>query len=136
MSAKRIVILISGTGSNMVNLVEACQAGEISGDVVCVISNRADAGGLAKAQELGVATEVIPHQSYSDRESYDLALAECIEHYQPDVIVLAGFMRILSSQFVTRFAGKMLNIHPSLLPKYKGLHSIAERLKTAIRGTA
>lgn len=122
-SRKRIVVLISGSGTNMLNIAEACQNNQIAGDVVAVISNRADAGGLQKAQALGIATEVLAHQSFASREDYDAALVACVQHYQPDLIVLAGFMRVLTPVFVSAFADRILNIHPSLLPKYKGLHT-------------
>lgn len=120
---KRIVILISGSGSNMVNLVEHCQAGKINADVVAVIANKADAAGLAKAEKLGVATECVPHQGYESREAYDQVLVERVQSYQPDLVILAGFMRILTPIFVRAFADRTLNIHPSLLPKYKGMHT-------------
>ncbi|MCH8500542.1 MAG: phosphoribosylglycinamide formyltransferase [Aliidiomarina sp.] len=120
---KRIVILISGSGSNMVNLVEHCQAVKINADVVAVIANKADAAGLAKAEKLGVATECVPHQGYESREAYDHVLVERVQSYQPDLVILAGFMRILTPVFVSAFADRTLNIHPSLLPKYKGMHT-------------
>lgn len=120
---KRIVILISGSGSNMVNLVEHCQAGKINGEVVAVIANKADAAGLAKAEKLGVTTECVPHQGYESRDAYDQVLVERVQSYQPDLVILAGFMRILTPVFVSAFADRTLNIHPSLLPKYKGMHT-------------
>mgnify|MGYP001173881774 CR=1 FL=1 len=120
---KRIVILISGSGSNMVNLVEHCQAGRINADVVAVIANKADAAGLAKAEKLGVVTECVPHHGYESREAYDQVLVERVQSYQPDLVILAGFMRILTPIFVSAFADRTLNIHPSLLPKYKGMHT-------------
>ncbi|MCC5856200.1 MAG: phosphoribosylglycinamide formyltransferase [Idiomarina sp.] len=122
-STKRIVILISGSGSNMVNLVEHCQADRIPGEVVAVIANVPTAAGLDKASALGIATQALSHKDFESREAYDAALADCVESYQPDVVVLAGFMRILTPKFVSRFAGRAVNIHPSLLPKYKGLHT-------------
>ncbi|RTE87487.1 MULTISPECIES: phosphoribosylglycinamide formyltransferase [Gammaproteobacteria] len=123
MSLARVVILISGSGTNMVNLTEACQEGQIPGEVVAVISNKPDAKGLDKAAQLGINTEVLSHKEYATREDYDQALTQLIDSYQPDVIVLAGFMRILTADLVRHFSGKMLNIHPSLLPKYKGLNT-------------
>ncbi|EGN74292.1 phosphoribosylglycinamide formyltransferase, formyltetrahydrofolate-dependent [Idiomarina sp. A28L] len=120
---KRIVVLISGTGSNMLNIAEHCQDNKINGDVVAVIANRADAAGLAKAAELGIATEFVPHTSFADREDYDQALVERVQSYQPDLIILAGFMRVLTPVFVSAFADRIMNIHPSLLPKYKGMHT-------------
>jgi phosphoribosylglycinamide formyltransferase-1 len=123
MSNKRIVILISGSGSNMQAIIAASQAGKIAGDVVAVISNRADAGGLAKAQAAGVATAVLSHRDFAEREHYDAALQQLVDSFQPDVVVLAGFMRILTAGFTRHYQGRMLNIHPSLLPKYKGIHT-------------
>lgn len=120
---KRIVILISGSGTNMVKIAEQCAELRVAGKVAAVIANKADAGGLAKAAELGISTAVLSHRDYASRESYDQALAELVESYQPDVVVLAGFMRILTADFVQQFQGRMLNIHPSLLPKYKGMHT-------------
>lgn len=120
---KRIVVLISGSGTNMENIVEHCEAGKINGNVVAVVSNKANAGGLAKAEAYGIATAVLSHTEYESRDDYDQALADCVASFQPDLVVLAGFMRILGTSFVSRFTGKALNIHPSLLPKYKGLHT-------------
>ncbi|MFG1498026.1 phosphoribosylglycinamide formyltransferase [Saccharospirillum sp. HFRX-1] len=119
----RLVVLISGGGSNLQTLLDGCGNGDIPADVVAVIANKADAFGLQRAQQAGVATEVIDHRDFSDRESFDAALAERIDQYQPDLIALAGFMRILTAGFVQRYQGRMLNIHPSLLPKYPGLHT-------------
>ncbi|RUO28780.1 phosphoribosylglycinamide formyltransferase [Aliidiomarina sedimenti] len=120
---KRIVILISGSGSNMVNLAEHCKNGSINADVIAVISNRADAAGLAKAEALGLLAESLPHKDFATREAYDERLTELVAGYQPDLVILAGFMRILSPVFVNAFNGRLLNIHPSLLPKYKGIHT-------------
>lgn len=120
---KRIVILISGSGTNMLNIAEQCAEQRVAGKVVAVIANKADAAGIAKAAELGLETAVLAHGDFASREAYDQALAELVASYQPDVVVLAGFMRILTAEFVQPFQGRLLNIHPSLLPKYKGLHT-------------
>ncbi len=120
---KRVVILISGSGTNMLNIAEQCAEQRVAGKVVAVIANKADAGGIAKAAELGLETAVLAHREFASREAYDQALAELVASYQPDVVVLAGFMRILTAEFVQPFQGRLLNIHPSLLPKYKGLHT-------------
>jgi len=120
---KRIVVLISGSGTNMVNIAEHCEAGRIAGDVVAVISNKANAGGLQKAEAMDISTAVLEHTHFDSREAYDDELAKLVDSFSPDVIVLAGFMRILSADFVRRFTGKLINIHPSLLPKYKGMHT-------------
>lgn len=120
---KRIVILISGSGTNMVNLAEHCQSGQINGDVVAVISNKTDAGGLQKAAHMGIDTAALSHREFDSREAYDIELKALVASYQPDLVVLAGFMRILTPQFVNAFSGRLLNIHPSLLPKYKGINT-------------
>jgi phosphoribosylglycinamide formyltransferase-1 len=120
MALARITILISGRGSNMAALIDAAAAGEFDGAVTQVISNRADAAGLVYAQQHGIATAVVDHRAYASRAAFETALAEAIDRSEPDLIVLAGFMRILGAAFVQRYAGRMLNIHPSLLPAYPG----------------
>lgn len=120
---KRIVILISGRGSNMQAIVERCAAEGWPARVVAVISNRADASGLAWAAEQGIATQALNHQTFADRAAFDAALAQCIDAYAPDLVVLAGFMRILTDGFVQHYDGRLLNIHPSLLPSFGGLHT-------------
>ncbi|RAK01663.1 phosphoribosylglycinamide formyltransferase [Aliidiomarina maris] len=120
---KRVVILISGSGSNMVNLVEHCQQGKAAADVVAVISNQPAAAGLNKAAALGIDTAVLSHREFDTREAYDRELTALVASYQPDLVILAGFMRILTTEFVHAFEGRLLNIHPSLLPKYKGIHT-------------
>lgn len=119
----RIIVLISGNGSNLQAILDHCASGKIAGEVVGVISNKADAYGLVRAKEAGVATAILTQQQFANREEYDTALLALMADYQPDLVVLAGFMRILSAQLVHHFAGQMLNIHPSLLPKYQGLHT-------------
>lgn len=116
-----IVILISGRGSNMISIVEAMQDGRLPITVAAVISNRPDAAGLDYAKQLNIATAVIDHKDFETRENFDQVLAQKIDNYSPDLVVLAGFMRILTTEFVEQFAGKLINIHPSLLPKFKGL---------------
>ncbi|ATG74724.1 phosphoribosylglycinamide formyltransferase [Zobellella denitrificans] len=120
---KRIVVLISGSGSNLQALLSQAAAAQLGGDIVAVISNKAEAYGLERARIAGVPTAVLPHQGYADRESYDADLMALIDGYQPDLVVLAGFMRILTPALVRHYQGRMLNIHPSLLPKYQGLHT-------------
>ncbi len=124
---KNIVILISGGGSNMQAIVQAAQQERweqtLGARVVAVISNKADAGGLALAQKLGMATQVLAHTSYASREAFDQALMQAIDAHQPALVVLAGFMRILTPAFVAHFEGRLLNIHPSLLPAFPGLHT-------------
>ncbi|HKP65978.1 MAG TPA: phosphoribosylglycinamide formyltransferase, partial [Casimicrobiaceae bacterium] len=120
---KRITILISGRGSNMAAVIDAAMAGRLEGAVTHVISNRADAGGLEYAKTRGIATSVVDHRAYPTRDAFDASLAEAIDFGEPDLIVLAGFMRILGADFVRRYEGRMLNIHPSLLPSYPGTHT-------------
>lgn len=116
-----VVILISGRGSNMLAIARAAQSGRLPIRIAAVISDRADAAGLAKAQELGIPTQVLSARDYADRTAYDAALAKIVQSYAPGLIVLAGFMRILGADFVHAFAGRLFNIHPSLLPAYRGL---------------
>ncbi len=120
---KRILVLISGNGSNLQTILDGCAGGKIAGEVVGVISNKADAYGLVRAKEAGVAAAILAQQQFASREEYDAALLAQMADYQPDLVVLAGFMRILSADLVRHFAGRMINIHPSLLPKYQGLHT-------------
>jgi len=123
MSAARFkaAVLISGSGSNLNALIQAVAAGNLSLDIVRVISNRAEAGGLNYARDAGIPVSVIPHQQYADREEHDCAIAAVLEQKGPDLIILAGYMRILSEDFARRFSNRMINLHPSLLPLYKGL---------------
>ncbi len=120
---KRIIVLVSGSGTNLQAIIDQCENNTINGKVVAVISNKDKVFALQRADKHGIPTCVISHKDYPDRLSFDNALADKISLNKPDLIVLAGFMRILSAQFVDRFTGKMLNIHPSLLPKYPGLHT-------------
>lgn len=121
---KRIVILISGRGSNMEAIVQRCAAEGWPARIAAVVSNRPDASGLGFAAAHGVATAVVDHRGFAgDREAFDAALAAEIDRHEPDLVVLAGFMRILGDAFVRRYAGRMLNVHPSLLPAFPGLHT-------------
>ncbi len=120
---KTIVILISGRGSNMRSLIEACDAQAWDARVAAVISNRPDAAGLEFARERGIATCVVNHRDFATRALFDAALAQAVARHAPDIVALAGFMRILGSDFVQRFAGRLINIHPSLLPAFTGLHT-------------
>ena len=124
---KNIVILISGGGSNMAAIVQSASqarwAQTLGVQVAAVISNKADAGGLVFAASQGIATAVLDHRAYASREEFDAALAAQIDAFDPALVVLAGFMRILTPGFVARYAGRLLNIHPSLLPAFPGLHT-------------
>ena len=128
-----IVVLISGSGSNLQALIDGAENGTLPIEIKAVISNKEDAYGLIRAEKAHIETQVLDHKNYPDRESYDLALADLIEGYQPGLVILAGFMRILTPDLVNRFAGKMLNIHPSLLPKYRGLHTHKRALEAGDR---
>lgn len=120
---QRIVVLLSGRGSNFQSLLNASLTGELSGSIDLVISNRPQAGGLAIANNANIDTALIDHQAYATRDAFDADLAGVIDSVTPDLIVLAGFMRILTQSFVSQFAGRLLNIHPSLLPLYPGLNT-------------
>ncbi|MFM2622541.1 phosphoribosylglycinamide formyltransferase [Vibrio owensii] len=120
---KNIVVLISGNGSNLQAILEACEANMPNAQVAAVFSNKADAYGLERAKQFDVNGHFVDPKAFESREDFDAELMKQIDEYQPDVIVLAGYMRILSSAFVSHYLGKMINIHPSLLPKYPGLHT-------------
>lgn len=128
----RVVILVSGRGSNMRALVQALQAQSMPAQVCAVMSNQADAPALAWAQEQGLATQALPHGDYASREQFDAALAEAIEAYAPDYVLLAGFMRVLTDGFVNRFAERLINIHPALLPAFPGLHTHRRALQAGV----
>ncbi len=130
---KKIVILISGRGSNMAALLAAVRDGRIAASVAGVISNRPDAAGLDLAARQGVATRIVDHRARADRSSFEAELGEAIEAFAPDLVVLAGFMRVLSAEFVARYAGRLINIHPSLLPAYPGLHTHRNALADGVK---
>lgn len=116
---KKMVVLISGQGRNLQALIDACSTGKVPGQIVQVISNKPQAGGLERARRAGLATQVVAHQSFDNRESFDAALANAVG--EPDFVLLAGFMRVLTPGFVNRYCGRLVNIHPSLLPCHPGL---------------
>ncbi|VEB95883.1 Phosphoribosylglycinamide formyltransferase [Cedecea lapagei] len=120
---KHIVVLISGNGSNLQAIIDACQQKKINGTISAVFSNKADAFGLERAREAGIPSHALAASEFASREAFDRQLMQEIDAYAPDVVVLAGYMRILSPAFVARYSGRLLNIHPSLLPKYPGLHT-------------
>lgn len=119
----KLVFLISGSGSNLQQFIDHIEAGNIQAEISAVISNRADAFGLERAKKAGLPAIIIDHTEFSDREAFDSEMSKVIDSYQADLIILAGFMRILSDNFVEYYQDKLINIHPSLLPKYKGLHT-------------
>lgn len=118
-----VVVLISGSGSNLQALIDSLAGADAPVVIRAVISNRADAYGLERARQAGIETCFLDHKAYADRESFDAALIQAIDGFDADLVLLAGFMRILSADFVRHYQGRLLNIHPSLLPKYKGLHT-------------
>ena len=123
MSKPRLAVLISGQGRNLQAILDAVADGRIPAEAAGVISNRADAAGLARARAAGIVAGAVPHADFADRAAFDDALARALEALRPDIVALAGFMRVLGDGFIRRFAGRMVNIHPSLLPKYRGLHT-------------
>ncbi len=118
-----IVVLLSGSGSNLQAIIDRIAEGKLNAEIMAVISNKADAYGLERARKAGIPTELIEHSQFDNRESFDAQLIKTIDKYQPELIVLAGFMRILTNQFVDHYYGRMINIHPSLLPRHRGLHT-------------
>lgn len=132
MSKARVVVLISGRGSNLSAILNAAVAPDYPATVVAVIANKADAPGLQVAASAGVVTEVVPSQGVTDRAAYDQSLLAVIDRYAPDLVVLAGFMRILTPDFVNHYADRMINIHPSLLPAFTGLHTHQRALDAGV----
>jgi len=129
----RITVLVSGRGSNLAALIDAERRGRLGGTIAAVLCNRADAPALGIAAAHGVATQVIDHRGHADRDAFEAALAAAIDASEPDVIVLAGFMRVLGAAFIARYEGRMLNIHPSLLPSFPGLHTHRRALADGVR---
>jgi phosphoribosylglycinamide formyltransferase-1 len=129
----RIAVLVSGNGSNLQALIDAEHGKQLSGQIVGVLSNKADAYALRRAEKANIATTVISHKDYPNRESFDVAMHQQLLAWQVDLVILAGFMRILTPNFVSQWQGKMLNIHPSLLPFYKGMNTHQRVLNTGDR---
>jgi phosphoribosylglycinamide formyltransferase-1 len=119
----RVVVLISGSGSNLQALIDGAASGELPIEIAAVISNRPDVFGLTRAHNAGIVTQTLDHKGFTNREAFDVALMQLIDSYEPGLVVLAGFMRILTPEFTQHYLGRMLNIHPSLLPKFQGLHT-------------
>lgn len=126
---KKLVVLISGNGSNLQSILDACASGRINGSVAAVFSNKESAYGLTRAQQASVPGLALSPRDFPDREAFDRQLMQEIDAFEPDLVVLAGYMRILSSAFVTHYHDRLLNIHPSLLPKYPGLHTHRQALE-------
>ena len=134
MTRKRVAVLISGRGSNMTALIEAAEAPDYPAQIVLVLSNEPNAAGLARAQLAGIATAVVDHRPFGeDREAFERALDDTLHAHRIDLICLAGFMRLLTPWFVTRWSGRMLNIHPALLPQFKGLHTHRRALEAGVQ---
>jgi phosphoribosylglycinamide formyltransferase 1 len=134
MAKKRVAVLISGRGSNMVALIEAAKAPDYPAEIVVVVSNRPEASGLERAQQAGAATVIVDHRPFGeDRGAYERALEAQLQEYRIDLICLAGFMRLLTPSFVNRWSGRMLNIHPALLPQFKGLHTHRRALAAGVK---
>lgn len=122
-SPLRVVVLISGSGSNLQALIDGAASGALPIDIAAVISNRPAVFGLSRAEQAGIVTKVLDHKGFASREAFDSELMQLIDQYRPGLVVLAGFMRILTPEFTRHYLGRMLNIHPSLLPKFQGLHT-------------
>ncbi len=134
MNKKRVAVLISGRGSNMTALIEAAKASDYPAEIVLVVSNRPEAPGLARARQEGIATAIVDHKLFGEnRVAFERALDDALEADQIDFVCLAGFMRLLSPWFVQRWSGKMLNIHPALLPQFKGLHTHRRALEAGVK---
>jgi phosphoribosylglycinamide formyltransferase 1 len=134
MTKKRVAVLISGRGSNMTALIEAARAPDYPADIVLVVSNRPNAAGLARARQAGIATAIVDHTAFGeDREAFERALDGQLRAQRIDIVCLAGFMRLLTPWFVTRWSGRMLNIHPALLPQFKGLHTHRRALEAGVQ---
>lgn len=132
---KRVAFLVSGSGTNMENLIKRIKTGEVCADPVMVVSNKPGVKALEKAVVLGVKTIVIDHTVYTDRAAFDMALSECLEEHKIDVIVLAGFMRVLTGGFVKKYYGRLINIHPALLPAFPGAHAIKDAWDAKVKET-
>jgi len=134
MDKKRVAVLISGRGSNMTALIEAAKTTDYPAEIALVVSNRPDAAGLARARAEGIATQVVDHTKFgADRERFEGALDSALRAHRIDIVCLAGFMRLLTPWFVERWSGRMLNIHPALLPQFKGLHTHRRALEAGVK---
>lgn len=132
---KRVVVFISGSGSNMMALAQACQAPDFPAEIACVISDKATAGGLAKAQSLGIPTLVFERKIYSTKTEHEQAILAALGEIDPDIICLAGYMRLISGEFIAPYAGRIINIHPSILPLFPGLHTHERAIESGMKIT-
>lgn len=135
MAKKRVAVLISGSGTNLQALIDAAKAEGYPAEIALVISNKTDAYGLVRAGNAGIATQTVDHKKYENREAFDNAVQKILEQHHIDIVCLAGFMRLLSAPFVKQWHGRMLNIHPSLLPAFKGAHAIRDALAAGVKET-
>ncbi len=133
MNKKRVAVLISGRGSNMEALVKACAAPDYPAEIIAVLSNKADAKGLEFAVSKGIAAISIPNKDYASRAAHDAAMHKALTELKPDIVVLAGYMRLMTAEFVEQWRGKMINIHPALLPDFKGLHTQERALEAGVK---
>ncbi|UHS56198.1 phosphoribosylglycinamide formyltransferase [Agrobacterium vaccinii] len=132
---KRVVVFISGSGSNMMALAQACQAPDFPAEIACVISDKASAGGLAKAQSLGIPTLVFERKTYASKVEHEQSILAALSEIAPDIICLAGYMRLISAEFIAPYAGRIINIHPSLLPLFPGLHTHERAIESGMKIT-
>ncbi len=132
---KRVVVFISGSGSNMMALAQACQAPDFPAEIACVISDKASAGGLAKAQSLGIPTLVFERKTYASKTEHEQSILAALSEIAPDIICLAGYMRLISAEFIAPYAGRIINIHPSLLPLFPGLHTHERAIESGMKIT-
>ena len=132
---KRLAFLVSGSGTNMQNLIRKIKSGEVHAEATIVISNKSGVKALEKAAALGIKTIVIDHKAYADREAFDEALQACLEKHKVDFVVLAGFMRVLTGGFVKKYHGRLINIHPALLPAFPGAHAIKDAWDAKVKET-
>lgn len=135
MAKKNVAVLISGSGTNLQALLDAAKVADFPAKIALVISNKADAYGLIRAENAGIAAQVINHKDYESREAFDDAMQKILEQNKIDIVCLAGFMRLLSAPFVRTWQGRMLNIHPSLLPAFKGAHAVHDALAAGVKET-
>ena len=133
MAKLRIGVMISGGGTNLQALIDACASADYPAEITVVISNRPAAGGLIRAQKAGIPTTTLDHKAYDSKEDFESALHECLTGHKVQLVCLAGFMRLLNADFVNRWRDRMINIHPSLLPSYKGLHTHARAIEDGVR---
>ncbi len=132
---KRVVVFISGSGSNMMALAQACQAPDFPAEIACVISDKATAGGLAKAQSLGIPTLVFERKTYASKDEHEASILAALSEIAPDIICLAGYMRLISGEFIAPYQGRIINIHPSLLPLFPGLHTHERAIESGMKIT-